>query len=186
MAGCGPCPGVNLSDPEVTLDLLYNDEGVAVPRPLTEMAAKRGVVAAINGDFFYRQGSYYAPVGPMVQEGRLVTSPGADGSMGVFALNSAGRIEFGPWRGEGYVYHPGGSPSAWPGSTSLAPTTLAYPLHSGLGQTQPGYTLRCCHPAGDGCPGSPGFGNGEQEIPEGLCPGGRQCRRRLLPDSAPW
>src|SRR5690606_30644194 len=57
---------VDLSDPEVTLDLLYNDEGVAVPRPLTEMAAKRGVVAAINGDFFYRQGSYYAPVGPMV------------------------------------------------------------------------------------------------------------------------
>ncbi|HHW55969.1 MAG TPA: phosphodiester glycosidase family protein [Firmicutes bacterium] len=159
---------VDLSDPEVTLDLLYNDEGVAVPRPLTEMAAKRGVVAAINGDFFYRQGSYYAPVGPMVQEGRLVTSPGADGSMGVFALNSAGRIEFGPWRGEGYVYHPGGESFRLAGVNKPG-TDYAWPIlyTADWGKTSPATPSGVVTLLGMDARVVRVSETGEQEIPEG-------------------
>ncbi|HHY37027.1 MAG TPA: phosphodiester glycosidase family protein [Firmicutes bacterium] len=118
---------VDLTASGVALDLLYNAEGVAFPRPLTELAAQRGVVAAINGDFFYQQGAYTAPVGPMVQEGRLVASPGTDRTMGVFALKNNGRIEVGPWQGEGYVYQPGGEPFRLAGVNKPG-TDYAWPI----------------------------------------------------------
>ncbi|HHW91251.1 MAG TPA: phosphodiester glycosidase family protein [Firmicutes bacterium] len=118
---------VDLTDPEVHLDLLYNGEAVANPRPLTELAIQRGVVAAINGDFFYQQGSYTAPVGPMVQGGRLVASPGTDRAMGVLAITGDGRVEIGPWQGEGYVYHPGGEPFRLAGVNKPG-TDYAWPI----------------------------------------------------------
>lgn len=97
---------VDLTHPHVELDLLYNEEKLAVPRPLTQLAAQKGAVAALNGDFFYQEAGYTVPVGPMGRDGRLVASPTNDG-MGVFALTRDGKIGLGAWRGEGYVQAPG-------------------------------------------------------------------------------
>ncbi|MFE0190107.1 phosphodiester glycosidase family protein [Streptomyces sp. NPDC058989] len=67
---------VDLADPHVAVDLLY--PGVVGARaPVTQLAAARGAVAAVNGDFFHITETQHpgveatgAPVGPAVASGR--------------------------------------------------------------------------------------------------------------------
>ncbi|MGG7570275.1 phosphodiester glycosidase family protein [Streptomyces sirii] len=76
---------VDLADPRVTVDLLY--PGVVGARaPVSQLAAARGAVAAVNGDFFHITETQHpgveatgAPVGPAVTSGRQLKAAVPDG-----------------------------------------------------------------------------------------------------------
>ncbi|MGW1378741.1 phosphodiester glycosidase family protein [Streptomyces sp. NPDC002446] len=76
---------VDLADPRVTVDLLY--PGVVGARePVSHLAAARGAVAAVNGDFFHITEAQHpgveatgAPVGPAVAAGRQLKAAVPDG-----------------------------------------------------------------------------------------------------------
>ncbi len=64
----------DLEDPYVTLDLLFNQEGINNRKKLSELANQNdNVVGAINGDFFNTQGA--ASLGPMLHKGEILTTP---------------------------------------------------------------------------------------------------------------
>jgi hypothetical protein len=99
---------VDLTEPSIRVEPIYNEEQLGTPQPVSQLAAQSGAIAAINGDFFYSQGAYMAPVGPLSQGGRLIASPGTNDGMAVLGITPENRIEIAPWRGEGTVTLPNG------------------------------------------------------------------------------
>ncbi|TJZ58696.1 phosphodiester glycosidase family protein [Streptomyces piniterrae] len=76
---------VDLADPRVSVDLLY-PEAVGARWPVSELAAVRGAVGAVNGDFFHINETQHpgveatgAPVGPAVAAGRGLKGAVPDG-----------------------------------------------------------------------------------------------------------
>ncbi|MFZ5968946.1 MAG: phosphodiester glycosidase family protein [Bacillota bacterium] len=64
----------NISDQDVSLDLLLNQNGIGTREKLSQIVNQsEHVVGAINGDFFNTQGA--AALGPMVKDGELITTP---------------------------------------------------------------------------------------------------------------
>ncbi|MEU5013064.1 phosphodiester glycosidase family protein [Streptomyces sp. NPDC021749] len=76
---------VDLGDPRVSVDLLYPG-AVGARAPVSRLAAARGAVAAVNGDFFHIAETQHpgveatgAPVGPAVVGGRQLKGAVPDG-----------------------------------------------------------------------------------------------------------
>ncbi len=64
----------DLDDPYVSLDLLFNKDGIGNRKKLSDLANQNNEVAGgINGDFFNTQGA--ASLGPMLHQGELLTTP---------------------------------------------------------------------------------------------------------------
>ncbi|MGI6684752.1 MAG: phosphodiester glycosidase family protein [Bacillota bacterium] len=65
---------INLKDPYIKIDVLYGiDQKLGKNQTVDKMAAEKGAIAAINGDFFdMASGSLF---GPMMQEGEWITTP---------------------------------------------------------------------------------------------------------------
>ncbi|MFJ9407647.1 phosphodiester glycosidase family protein [Streptomyces sp. NPDC101393] len=76
---------VDLTDPRVSVDLLYPD-AVGARAPVSQLAAVRGAVGAVNGDFFNITETQHpgveatgAPAGPAVASGRQLKGAVPDG-----------------------------------------------------------------------------------------------------------
>ncbi len=65
---------MNLDSPYSRLELLIPEKGIQSGSTLEQMTDGRQVVAAINGDFFI-SGNYYSPVGTVVENGEIYSSP---------------------------------------------------------------------------------------------------------------
>ncbi|NMA54317.1 MAG: phosphodiester glycosidase family protein [Firmicutes bacterium] len=81
----------DLTQSDVESDLLLGEKGLAGTERLSTMAAKAAAVAAINGDFFFGQGTG-APLGPVVKEGELLSSPSQRQDLAMFALGKDGSV----------------------------------------------------------------------------------------------
>jgi exopolysaccharide biosynthesis protein len=64
----------DISDPRTQLGLLTPPGGLGVGSTLPEMVEDSNTVAAINGDFFI-SGESFSPIGPLVRDGELQSSP---------------------------------------------------------------------------------------------------------------
>ena len=97
----------DISQPEIKSDLLLSGLGLVATERLSSMAAKAKAVAAINGDFFFGAG-IGAPLGPVIKEGRLLSSPSLRRDLNVFALRSDTSAMVGSLVFKGRVYTPEG------------------------------------------------------------------------------
>lgn len=64
----------DISKSGTEIDLLYPKQGIGSGSTLSEMLTDDRTVAAINGDFFL-SGSSFSPIGPVISDSRLVSSP---------------------------------------------------------------------------------------------------------------
>lgn len=64
----------DISDPHTRLDILTPPEGIGTGSTLSEMINSTETIAAINGDFFIA-GEIFSPIGPLVRDGELQSSP---------------------------------------------------------------------------------------------------------------
>lgn len=100
---------VALQAQDLKFETLYNTGGLPSARTLPALAQQRGAVAAINTDFFYRQGGHLAPVGPVVsQEEGLVANANTGGNTGVLAIDNDHQVAIGYWSTRGQLNLPGG------------------------------------------------------------------------------
>lgn len=75
---------VDLTDPTVQITGLRSSQGLSTLAPLSQMAAAKGAVAAVNADFF-TQG---APLGVVIENGKLESNPFYKGNMAAFAMTA--------------------------------------------------------------------------------------------------
>ena len=79
----------DLRDPYLDLRPIVGAEDTLERRQTVPAMAKRtGAVAALNGDFFYMEGSG-RPIGPVVKDGRLLASPTEGENLYAFALTTS-------------------------------------------------------------------------------------------------
>ena len=64
----------DISNRHTRLDLLTPPGGVGIASTLPEMVRDSETIAAINGDFFI-SGETYSPIGPLVRDGKMQSSP---------------------------------------------------------------------------------------------------------------
>ena len=77
----------NIADDFIALEALTSPEGIGVGTTLPHMALNPKIVAAINGDFFI-SGESYSPIGPLVKNGVMYSSPTyRRDELAVFALD---------------------------------------------------------------------------------------------------
>lgn len=74
---------IDLTNPHVRVDVIPGAGKLTQRLNVSAMAAESGAVAAVNGDFYNTQAEG-APIGPMVKEGRLLSSPSV--LTGIYAL----------------------------------------------------------------------------------------------------
>lgn len=80
----------DISDSRTQLDLLTPPGGIGMGSTLLEMVGDSDTVAAINGDFFI-SGESFSPIGPLVKDGELQSSPTYRmDELAVFSLNNRG------------------------------------------------------------------------------------------------
>lgn len=92
----------DLTRADVRADLLLPGGGLATGEPLSRMAERAGAVAAINGDFFFGRG-FVAPLGPVVRDGRLISSPSLRSDLAAFGLRQDGGAVLDYWTFQGTV-----------------------------------------------------------------------------------
>lgn len=73
---------IDRTSPYVAIDTLLGHGILTQPQELSTMAAARGAIGAVNGDFFYINTSG-APIGPHVQSGEPVKSPSGGRLLGI-------------------------------------------------------------------------------------------------------
>ncbi|HHY91950.1 MAG TPA: phosphodiester glycosidase family protein, partial [Firmicutes bacterium] len=98
----------DLSRSDVRADLLLPGAGLAASERLTQMAQRAGAVAAINGDFFFGRG-FGTPIGPVVRDGELISSPSGRHDLAAFGLRRDGSALLERWNFQGSVTAPDGS-----------------------------------------------------------------------------
>lgn len=86
----------------VDTDLLLSAKGLNVTERLSEMAAGAGAVAAINGDFFFGRGSG-APLGLVVKDKEMLSTPSPRKDLAVFGLRPDGSAAVGSFSFQGQV-----------------------------------------------------------------------------------
>lgn len=74
---------VDLTNPHVQVDVIPGAGQITKRLNVSAMAKNTGAIAAVNGDFYNMQGEG-SPIGPMVMDTRLVSSP--SNLQGIFAL----------------------------------------------------------------------------------------------------
>lgn len=78
----------DISDSRTQLDILTPPGGIGTGSTLPEMIDNSDTVAAINGDFFI-SGESFSPIGPLVIDGELQSSPSyRTDELAVFSLNT--------------------------------------------------------------------------------------------------
>lgn len=92
----------DISKPGVRSDLLLGKNGLNSTERLSEMAADAQAVAALNGDFFYGRGMG-APLGPVVTNGQLLSSPSLRKDLAVFGLGADNGVLVGSLSFQGQV-----------------------------------------------------------------------------------
>ncbi|MDK2856841.1 MAG: hypothetical protein PWQ41_485 [Bacillota bacterium] len=92
----------------VQADLLLSAGGLATGEHLSQMAQRTGAVAAINGDFFFGRG-FGTPIGPVVKDGELLSSPSGRRDLASFGLRRDGTSFLGYWTFQGSVVAGDGS-----------------------------------------------------------------------------
>lgn len=93
---------VDLHNSNLAVDTLLSSNGLSNPQALSKMAAEAEAIAGINGDFFYL-GQTNAPLGLMVKNGELVTTPFWSDQMSVFALTNNLNAILGSWNWKGEI-----------------------------------------------------------------------------------
>ncbi|MGQ9532959.1 MAG: S-layer homology domain-containing protein [Desulfotomaculales bacterium] len=79
----------DLRDPYLDLrPIVGADDTLEQRQTVPAMAKRTGAVAALNGDFFYMEGSG-RPIGPVVKDGRLLASPTEGENLYAFALTTS-------------------------------------------------------------------------------------------------
>lgn len=83
---------IDLDDRHTSLDILTDQEGISTRDTLTNLAAesksKDKIVGAINGDFFDTRN--FATMGPVIEDGELITTSINDPSFAAFNINEEG------------------------------------------------------------------------------------------------
>jgi uncharacterized protein YigE (DUF2233 family) len=98
------CLEVDLSSPDVTLDLAYGKSRILGKERVSSMARKLGALAAVNASFFSKNGD---PLGLLARDGQLVSMPLLSrGVLGVF--DGGDRLLIGNPGFSGRVDFPGG------------------------------------------------------------------------------
>ncbi|WP_026476661.1 phosphodiester glycosidase family protein [Alkaliphilus transvaalensis] len=79
---------VDLMDDTLELDLLQSSGGLTTKETLSTMVSRqKNVVGAINGDFFYMTNPD-SPMGVMVKDGRMISSPVINNQLGTLYINN--------------------------------------------------------------------------------------------------
>lgn len=123
----------DLSARDVHADLLLSSGGLAKGETLSSMARNAGAVAGINADFFFGRG-FGTPLGPVVREGELLTSPSARSDLMGFGLRQDGSAVLGRFSFAGQVVAADGSCSplaAWNKPGESYREIYAYDKHWG-------------------------------------------------------
>ncbi|QGG48364.1 stalk domain-containing protein [Heliorestis convoluta] len=76
---------VDLTHPYIHIDTMAGKGKITERLNVTAMARNNGAVAAINGDF-YNMTAEGSPIGPMVMDGRLITSPIRNSGLYAFGI----------------------------------------------------------------------------------------------------
>jgi exopolysaccharide biosynthesis protein len=97
----------DLHNSNLVVDSLLSSKGLSNPEPLSQIAKKARAVAGINGDFFYL-GQTNAPLGVMVKDGQLLSSPFWSQEMSVFALTENLKAILGNWNWQGEIINEDG------------------------------------------------------------------------------
>lgn len=95
----------DITDRHTRLDLLTPPGGVGTASTLPEMVKDSETIAAINGDFFI-SGETYSPIGPLVKDGKMQSSPTYRmEELAVFSLDSrkAPIIDYWKWEIKLYI-----------------------------------------------------------------------------------
>lgn len=90
----------DLNNPYIALSLLSGNGNVQEATNVYDMAKRHNTDAAINTDFFQRSGSNsfsVAPLGTVIADGQLWSTPALDPSYATFALTKEGQAAFGYW-----------------------------------------------------------------------------------------
>ncbi len=94
----------DISDRHTRLDLLTPPGGVGTASTLPEMVKDSETIAAINGDFFI-SGETYSPIGPLVRDGKMQSSPTYRmEELAVFSLDSRKVPIIDYWKWETKLY----------------------------------------------------------------------------------
>lgn len=94
----------DISDRHTRLDLLTPPGGVGTASTLPEMVKDSETIAAINGDFFI-SGEAYSPIGPLVRDGKIQSSPTYRmDELAVFSLDSRKVPIIDYWKWETKLY----------------------------------------------------------------------------------
>ncbi len=94
----------NISNRHTRLDLLTPPGGVDTASTLPEMVKDSETIAAINGDFFI-SGEAYSPIGPLVRDGKMQSSPTYRmEELAVFSLDSRKVPIIDYWKWETKLY----------------------------------------------------------------------------------
>lgn len=100
---------MDLHDPYVDLELLHSSSGLSTKEPLTTMMQQAAnPVAGINADFFFLRNPD-SPLGIMIRDGVIVSSPVSSESFRSFAITDTGRFLLTDWANHMYVSTEGGN-----------------------------------------------------------------------------
>lgn len=93
---------IDLKDPFIKINTVYGVQGkLGINQTVQKMAEETGAIAAINGDFFDMAGG--STLGPLIQDGKLITTPGPIEGTSAFALTADGKASILPFTFEGLV-----------------------------------------------------------------------------------
>ena len=89
---------IDINNDNLELDVLTSSNGLSTKETLSTMAKKEeNVVAAINGDFFYMLNPD-SPLGAIVKDGEMISSPITVHNYATFFINNAGQAFADYWK----------------------------------------------------------------------------------------
>ncbi len=80
---------VDLKNENLELTALFDSRGISKNKTVLSMAEEKGVVAAVNGDFFNWEGT---PLGFTVEDGRVISSPAHDPGLAALIEDADGNV----------------------------------------------------------------------------------------------
>lgn len=122
--------------PWIRVDALLGDDVLTSPRSLVDMAQEAKAAAAINGDFFYIQGTK-APVGLTIANGELIKGPSPRYPRPSITFQGDG-ARIGLWSGRGQITSQGRSYPLYGYNESILPDDAIVLYDHRWGSASPG------------------------------------------------
>ncbi|MCR4425396.1 MAG: phosphodiester glycosidase family protein [Firmicutes bacterium] len=101
------CLRVDLANPAIRVSPSLAQGLLTSPEPASAIAAKPGLIAAVNGDFFDTSATN-APLSFLARDGETIRSPKPDPDFSSIGLLGTGRGVFGSWHWEAVLTGPDG------------------------------------------------------------------------------